>query len=77
MNPISEFIDECCQLEEYAVVGRSTLFEAYQGWAAEKRMVLDRKRFDERIERLGCKRTRKGKNGDRVWTGIELSEDRE
>jgi putative DNA primase/helicase len=77
MNPISEFINDCCLLAENAGVGRTALFEAYEEWAAGKRVVLDRKRFDERIGRLGCERTRKGKNGDRVWTGIELRKDRD
>ena len=75
MDPLRDFLAECCILHSDAIVPITRLWQTYQTWAKDngERRPVDRQRFNKRLEARGLKRDRKGKNRDRVWLGIGLA----
>jgi putative DNA primase/helicase len=75
MNPLAEFLEECCLLLPTARAGNTEIWDAYQKWAREGHMKfpLGRKSFSQRLEALDG--VEKVNSGGRFWTGIGLLAD--
>lgn len=76
MNPIGDFIDECCVVHDGAIVTSAKLWDAYQQWADDNgiKWTLKRKGFGQRLETMGFRSDRMQVNGkrQRVWIGVGL-----
>jgi len=72
MDPLSDFIADCCVLDRDAHVSAADLWKAYQDYsrANGEDWPVARKEFAERLERRGCI---SGKSmNTRLWKGIGL-----
>ncbi len=75
MNPLSDFIAECCVLGPQYWAVSADLWDAYLAWD-KSRGVVRRRDFNERLRALGCTPERAGdKTGTKGWRGIGLSID--
>lgn len=72
MDPLADFIEECCLINPLAKVKNPDLFRAYETWAKEngEKFVLGRKRFKRAMEQRGFTPDRTGQT--RFWQGIGL-----
>lgn len=74
MNPLADFIDECCILDPEAWCPSADLLETYRQWAQEQglRHTLPSKQVGEKLRAMGCQDTRQGQPQKRGWRGIGL-----
>jgi putative DNA primase/helicase len=75
MDPLADFLADCCELHPDAAVTAKRLREAYETWARENgsRPVSGRT-LVQRLEGRGCERLRRH-GGERWWIGIRLRGD--
>src|SRR5699024_9592813 len=73
MDPIAEFLDDCCLIDCEEKEESSALYSAYKQWSKENNFyTLDRTRFGKEIG----SRFQKGKsNGRIIYRGLALSEE--
>lgn len=75
-DPLKEFLEDCCEIEEKLFVRVKDLMAAYLWWAKQggERAPLGRMNFNERLESKGFKQSRNRDTGKlaRVWEGLEL-----
>ena len=71
MDPISDFLTECCTEDPKTHVGKTALWATYQDWAKPgSRRRLGRNKFNERLRQHGFD---EGSDGNtRFWIGIGL-----
>jgi putative DNA primase/helicase len=74
-DTLKEFFEDRCRIaptDRAVWVAKTDLFNAYLNWAAVSliKFPMGKSKFEERIQRLGCRETRKEHNTIRVWTGI-------
>lgn len=77
-DTLKEFFEDRCRIaatDRTIWVPKSELFNAYITWAAANsiKYPMGKAKFEERVQRLGCRETRKEHNTIRVWTGICLT----
>ena len=74
MDPIAEFIEDCCLVGPGLVASSADLWSAYLSWAAKYQVEnpLNRTQFAKHLKKLGCAAGRSGKGRDRIWIGIQL-----
>lgn len=71
MDPIGEFLTECCLQESTARVRKTALWAAYQDWAKPGvGRRLGRNKFNERLRQRGCDEWSDGNT--RFWLGVGL-----
>lgn len=72
MNPLADFLEECCIVMTGARVSNADIWDAYQKWAREGHVKypLGRKSFSQRMEAI--EGVEKGNSGGRFWEGIGL-----
>ena len=75
MNPIGEFINECCVLGEGLWASSAELRREYQFWCKENGITPLRSEFAKRLRARGCIPDRTSKV--RGWRGIGLQSDRQ
>ena len=73
MDPLTEFLEECCVLGPETRASNSDVWTAYQQWAKENsvRYPLGRKGFSQRL--VGLEGVSLVNSGGRYWTGIGLT----
>lgn len=76
MDPLNEFLEDRCIIDEGASVSVSELRQAYDAWAEESgvRFTLGKKKFSDRLKVTGVV-AGKGSGGKRMWRGIGLLAD--
>jgi putative DNA primase/helicase len=76
MDPLRQFIEDCCAIDPLAWVASGKLRSAYEAWAKEngEREVLNNRALSERLYIRGCTRDARWSNGTslRGWKGIGL-----
>ena len=81
MDPLREFIEDCCVLNTGAWTSSVRLRSAYVEWAKEngERFVLDQRALSERLRSKGCSTGNRkvGGSSTRGWSGIGLKAERE
>lgn len=72
MDPLREFLDDCCVISAYAHVNNTRLYLDYEDWAKEngEKYIMSRKRFSQSIEMKGFIQKRTSR--ERIWQGIGL-----
>ncbi len=76
-DPLREFVEDCCVVRPGLSLKAAVLWQAYEKWAEEngERHVLNRKKFADRLQALGCEQVMR-KFGraysERGWVGIGL-----
>ena len=72
---LREFVEDACIVRPRAWVAVSDLWTAYQRWEDSNgvRFPLKKSEFEDRIARLGCKKTRRENGTIRAWDGIGLA----
>ena len=75
-DPLSPFIEDCCNLKDGAWASRAAVWHSYQKWAAQnkQRIALSRNQFFQCLRQHGfhdANRTVEGKTV-RVFTGVQL-----
>lgn len=73
MDPLSDFIEDCCVLYSHSKVSNSSLWQAYEDWCKDngERYPIGRKKFKQRLEDRGFTQYRT--NFQRFWSGIGLA----
>jgi putative DNA primase/helicase len=76
-DPLREFVEDHCVVLPGTSVKVAVLWQAYEKWAEQngERHVLNRKKFSDRLQALGCEQVmRKFGRGysERGWAGIGL-----
>lgn len=78
MDPLSEWLEECCELRADARVGSGDAWASWQAWVARRGAQggaggasVDRKRFAALLRAHGVERV-KGPKGSRVFSGLSL-----
>ena len=76
-NPLSEFIDKCCDLEPSYRESKDLVYEAYRKWASRTQLhYLDSSSFARSLygsqPSLGSARLRDGENRQHVYLGLQL-----
>jgi DNA primase catalytic core len=71
-DPVAAFVAECCVIEEFAIISKAELYNAYRNWTFESgSKTMSQKRFGPLIRNLeGIDETRD--SGTRSWIGIGL-----
>jgi len=79
MNPLGEFLAECCILTPEAWTPSAAIMEAYRQWAqgANVRYPLTAKAVGDKLRALGCEQEQRGSGRTRGWRGIGLLTERE
>jgi putative DNA primase/helicase len=76
MDPLKDFMGDCCVLHADAWISAARLWREYEEWAKQngERYMLGRNAFADRLRSKGCQPFLKRINGDptRGWTGIGL-----
>ena len=77
MDPLTDFLEDCCVMAPGAWVSSADLRKAYEDWGRENgegRDLLKGKAFGERLRGRGCKDERRAYKGAqaRGWAGIGL-----
>jgi putative DNA primase/helicase len=79
MDPLHDFLDDCCVIHPDAWASSGALWTAYQDWAKESgvKYPLRRKVFGERLHARGCAQEKQyqGSSATRGWRGIGLAND--
>jgi len=80
MDPLHDFLEECCVVAPNAWASSAALWDAYQAWAKDDgvKYPLKRKAFGERLHGRGCTAAKEyvGGKETRGWRGIGLASDR-
>lgn len=73
-DPLLDFIEDYCELDQNASTTAADLRRAYEGWAAKngQRFTLSRHRFAAVLRKHECQE-HKGAGGVRSWLGIGLT----
>ncbi len=75
-DPLADFIEDRCVIENGAQVASRELWDAYQYWNSyESGRALDRTTFTHRLEARGLTPGRRGHDRTRIWNGIRLRSD--
>ncbi|MCH8083452.1 MAG: primase C-terminal domain-containing protein [Myxococcales bacterium] len=75
MDPLREFISDCCVLGERCWVSSAALRKEYESWCKEAgEKLLVGRNFTDRLRARGCKP--RGKTNARGWSGIGLKSSR-
>ncbi len=76
MNPLAEFLDECCVFHHQARCDNGPIFQEYLQWAKTNNVTrpLGRKNFTQRLERIPDIVNHRNGHG-RFWEGIGLLRD--
>jgi putative DNA primase/helicase len=76
MDPIKDFVSDCCVLHADAWISAARLWREYEEWAKQngERYMLGRNAFADRLRSKGCQPFLRRIDGDptRGWTGIGL-----
>lgn len=76
MDPLKDFISDCCVLHADAWTSAARLWQEYEEWARQngERYMLGRNAFGDRLRSKGCQPFLRRVNGNptRGWTGIGL-----
>lgn len=76
MDPLKDFVADCCVLHADAWISAARLWKEYEEWAKEngERYMLGRNAFSDRLRSKGCEPFFRRINGDptRGWMGIGL-----
>lgn len=79
MDPLKDFLTDCCELEAGAWASTAQLREAYEAWckANGERYPLTGRKFGDLLAQRGCisSTRRTGQKVLRVWEGIRLVAD--
>ena len=79
MDPLKEFLADCCEVEEGSYCKVSELRQAYRTWADEngEKRPLSHHEFGDRLVALECRQSKRYFSGvqHRSWNGIRLSGD--
>ena len=78
MDPLSEFLEDCCELGPDFFCLNSEPWDRYTGWSdSRSEMPIERNEFNERLEQNGCVRKKKKIKGQarHVWVGIRLKDE--
>jgi phage/plasmid-associated DNA primase len=79
MDPLADFIEDCCVLYPSAWVVSADLWDAYESWGRDngERRLLSRKALGQQLRDRGCEDARQYVNGrqQRCWLGIGLADD--
>ena len=72
MNPIRDFLEECCILQAGAQVKNNDIWDSYQKWVRESyvKYPLGRKSFSQRLKAL--EDVEQIIDGARIWHGLGL-----
>jgi putative DNA primase/helicase len=77
MDPLKDFIVDCCVLHPDAWTSAARLWKEYEDWARQngERYMLGRNGFGDRLRYKGCVPFQRRINGNptRGWTGIGLT----
>jgi len=75
MDPLTDFLDECCVMIPNAITGNADLYGSYKSWAGEAghRFPLGRKAFTQRMEANPL--VEHEKHNKRRWFGIGIVSD--
>jgi putative DNA primase/helicase len=75
-DPLKDFFEDCCFLNEIASIPVAELRRVYDAWASEQglKYTLSPRKFNERLDEKGCFRKNMRQNGNTVksWCGIGL-----
>ncbi len=78
MDPLPEFLEDCCEIAPTETVQVSTFRKAYEAWADENsdKFFLKRGEFTKRLEQRGFERKQRRhlKKQQRTWIGLTLKE---
>jgi len=78
MDPLPDFLADCCEILPSSVCQVSTLWKAHEAWADENadRFPLKRPQFAKRLEQAGFRRRQHRLDGksQRAWIGLKLKE---
>jgi putative DNA primase/helicase len=75
MDPLRDFIEDCCDLDQSAWTRTSDIWETYIAWAGRnEQSAIGRQAFFGRLRDRGCT-PKPGTGGVRGWQGILLRED--
>lgn len=78
MDPLADFIDECCVVDEQLWVESGALYKAYAEWArgAGVKQPMTRRAFTDVVGDRGFDRERRRLGGQpkRIWIGIGLAD---
>lgn len=71
MDPLADFLEECCIVNPLAKAKNTDLWRSYETWARDngEKYTLGRKRFAQEIARRGFIQ---GRGRDRFWEGIGI-----
>lgn len=76
MNPLSDFLNDCCVVLDSAITTSEALWDAYSKWADENgiKYPLKRRAFGQRLESMGFRNGREYVSGvqQRVFWGIGI-----
>lgn len=73
MDPVKDFIDQCCELSRGAKIAKGALYHAYTDWCREQETEPEsHKWFAARLEERGIGKHRTG--SARYWVGIRLGD---
>ena len=72
MNPLGEFLEQCCRRDPDGFVPVGSLYERYRDWSDEQgaRRRLTKVEFGRKLGELELERTKRG--GVRGWLGLRL-----
>ena len=71
MDPVGDFMDQCCARVEGGRVAISVLYEAYKDWAVQaNERTLSKQEFGDRLRERGCKSIKIG--GTQKWLELEM-----
>lgn len=72
-DKIADFIADCCVRGEKARIAGKGLYEAYKHWEPDKRRLLNKTDFNQRLRRIGFAETRP--HNVMTWVGLGLRAD--
>ena len=75
-DPVHDFIESRCVVEESASVTVGDLWGAYKYWTMDNcEPTSTRTEFNRRLQRLGLEKTRRGHGREWTWLGIRIRTD--
>lgn len=77
-DSLREFFEDRCRIaptDRAVWVSKSDLWNSYVAWAAANsiKFPMGKAKFEERIQRLGCREMKKNDGSIRAWQGISLN----
>jgi putative DNA primase/helicase len=72
MDPITDFLEDCCTAEPLARVPNAAMWDAYQTWSRKNRdrPSMGRKQFTQQLAKHGFDEHKSGSR--RFWQGLKL-----